>query len=175
MTFFEKYSYKQKNYALLILAVLLLAAAYKRSFKTTIDTMSYKREVEEKIEAAKHASRNILLVQKSLGQLNKIIGKENITVEKVQQGFLNFFARKSQHLGVHQIDEVLSYEHPDFKILTHRIVLKGNFIDALRFLYALEKEFDLAKLLNVSFEYKKMNADEGAGLYTVLLLQNYER
>jgi hypothetical protein len=31
MTLFEKYSYKQKNLALLVLAVLLFAAAYKRS------------------------------------------------------------------------------------------------------------------------------------------------
>lgn len=175
MTFFEKYTYKQKNYALLLLGVLLIAAAYKRSFKTTIETRAYKQEIETKIQEAKYASHNIKSIQKALLQLNKVIGKENITIEKVQQGFLNFFARRSQRLAVYQIDEVLSYKHPDFAVLTHRIVLKGNFIDALKFIYALEKEFDLAKLLNVSFEYKKMNADEGEDLYTILLLQNYER
>ncbi len=175
MTFFDKYTYKQKNYALLLLGVLLIAVAYKRSFKTTLETRAYKQEIEEKIRAAKYASQNIKSIQQALLQLNKVIGKENITIEKVQQGFLNFFARRSQHLTVYQIDEVLSYRHPDFTVLTHRVVLRGNFIDALKFIYALEKEFDQAKLLNVSFEYKKMNADQGEDLYTVLLLQNYER
>ena len=175
MTFFDKYTYKQKNYALLLLGVLLIAVAYKRSFKTTLETRAYKQEIEEKIRAAKYASQNIKSIQQALLQLNKVIGKENITIEKVQQGFLNFFARRSQHLTVYQIDEVLSYRHPDFTVLTHRVVLRGNFIDALKFIYALEKEFDQAKLLNVSFEYKKMNADQGEDLYTVLLLQNSER
>ncbi len=175
MTFFEKYTYKQKNYALMILAVLLVAVSYKRAFKTTIETRAYRKEIELNIETAKHASKNIKELQKSLLQLNKLIGKENITVEKVQQGFLNFFARKSAHLSVFQIDEVLTYKHPDFSILSHRIVLKGNFIDALKFIYILEKEFDLAKIVNVGFEYKKASSDEKEDLFTVLLLQNYER
>ncbi len=175
MTFFDKYSYKQKNYALILLGVLLLAVAYKRSFKTTFETLDAKTEIELKINEAKYAASSISQVQKSLKQLNKLIGKENVTVEKVQQGFLNFFARKSSGISVFQIDEVLKYQHPDFTILTHRIVLKGNFIQSLRFIYDLEKEFDLAKLVNVSFEYKKMNSEQPEDLYTVLLLQNYER
>lgn len=175
MTFFDKYSYKQKNYALLLLGVLLLAVAYKRAFKTTFETLNAKTDIELKIEQAKYATTNVKQVQKSLQQLNKLIGKENVTVEKVQQGFLNFFARKSQGISVFQIDEVLNYKHPDFTILTHRIVLKGNFIQTLKFIYELEKDFDLAKLVNVSFEYKKMNSDQPEDLYTVLLLQNYEK
>lgn len=175
MTFFEKYTYKQKNYALLLLAVLLIAVVYKRAFNPTLETLTYKKEIQEKIERSKSAFQDISMLQKNLIQLNRLIGKENVTVEKVQQGFLNFFARRSSRIHVYQIDEVLTYKHPDFTILTHRIVLRGNFIDALKFIYILEKEFNLAKVLNVSFEYKKMNADGPADLYTALMLQNYEK
>lgn len=175
MTFFEKYTYKQKNLALLVLGALLIAAAYKRSFKTTLETLTYKEELVEKIAYAQQAGSTIKSLQQQLTSLNRLIGKENVTVEKVQQGFLNFFASRAQNLSVYQIDEVLTYKHPDFTIITHRIVLKGGFNQTLTFIYDLEKNFELAKVLNVTFEYRKNNPDEPAGLYTELLLQNYER
>lgn len=175
MTFFDGYSYKQKNYALMILAVLLVAASYKRAFSVTIDTLRNKDELMRKVEESRHAESNIRVTQAQIMQLNKLLGKENITVEKVQQGFLNFLHLNSSGVSVYQVEEVLKYQHPDFSINTHRIVLKGNFLNILRFLYKLEKEFDLAKLINVAFEYKKYNPAENEQLYTVILLQNYER
>lgn len=70
---------------------------------------------------------------------------------------------------------MLTYKHPDFSINTHRVILKGKFIPTLQFLFQLEKEFDLAKLVSVNFEYKKFNSEEKEQLYTTILLQNYER
>lgn len=175
MTFFEQYSYKQKNYALMILAVLLVAVSYKRAFKQTVETVAYKHELEAKIAQAKNAKYEIGFTKKQISHLNKLLGKENITVEKVQQGFLNFLERKSAGIIVYQVDEVLNFKHPDFSINTHKIILKGNFINTLKFIYQLEHNFDLAKLIEVSFEYKKYNAEESEQLYTTLLLQNYQK
>lgn len=175
MTFFDQYSYKQKNYALMILTVLLVAASYKRAFKTTLETKAYRTELEGKIAYSKNAINEIKIKQLEIAQLNKLLGKENITIEKVQQGFLNFLQRKSTGIIVYQVDEVLNYQHPDFSINTHRITLKGGFLNTLKFIYELEHHFDLAKLINVSFEYKKYNSEENEQLYTTLLMQNYER
>ncbi len=175
MTFFDQYSFKQKNYALLILTVLLIAASYKRAFKTTLDTLAYKQELTEKIAISQNAVNEIRITQAQIAHFNKLLGKENITIEKVQQGFLNFLAKDKTNLIVYQVDEVLTYKHPDFSINTHKIILKGNFLETLRFIYNLERKFDLAKLINVSFEYKKYNSEENEELYTTLLLQNYER
>ena len=175
MTFFDQYSYKQKNYALLILGVLLAAVSYKRAFKVTIETLAAKKELEDKIEKARFAVRDIRDTQKEIAFLNKLLGKENVTIEKVQQSFLDFIDKNSKDLIVYQVDEVLTFKHPDFSINTHRVILKGKFIPTLQFLYQLEKEFDLAKLVNVNFEYKKFNSEEKEQLYTTILLQNYER
>lgn len=175
MTFFDQYSYKQKNYALLVLVILLVAASYKRVFKITFESIAYKKELEQKIVQAKSAAVDLKIVQSEINYLNKLLGKEDVTIEKVQQGFLNFQTLNSSRLIVYQVDEVLSYQHPDFTINTHRIVLKGGFIHVLKFIYQLEKEFDLAKLINVSFEFKKYNSEESEALYTTLLLQNYQR
>lgn len=175
MTFFDKYSYKQKNYALLILTVLLVTASYKRAFSITIDTIKNKNELSEKLEDSHLAVAQIKQTQQQIGMLNRYLGRENITIEKVQQGFLNFFNRHSTNIAVYQIDEVHRFQHPDFAINTHKIILKGGFIPTLKFLYKFEKEFDMAKLANVKMEYKKFNYEEKEQLYTTILLQNYER
>lgn len=175
MTFFDSYSYKQKNYALLVLIVLLAAVVYKRSIKTTIELRNYKKELNEKLEKASFAAGDIRSKQLQITALNHYLGEENNTVEKVQQGFLNFFARQSSGITVYQIDEVQTFQHPDFSIKTHRIVLKGDFLNSLRFVYRLEKEFHLARLINISFHYIRYPNDDTEHLYTILLLQNYLR
>jgi cellobiose phosphorylase len=134
MTFFEQYSYKQKNYALLLIAVLLVAVSYKRAFKITLETLGYKQELTQKIADAHHAVSSIRTTQRDIAYLNKLLGKENSTIEKVQQGFLDFLEKNSSNVIVYQVDEVLNYKHPDFSVNTHRIILKGGFLPTLRFL-----------------------------------------
>lgn len=175
MEFFDKYSYRQKNYALAILCVLLVAVAYKRAFSVSIETKDLKNELEAKLVQAKSANQEIRTKQIQIAKLNRLIGEEGNTVEKVQQAFLNFFARKSKDISVYEISEVLNYRHPDFTINTHRVVLKGDYLNTLRFIYDLEREFHFAKLLNCTFEYKKYSVDEDKSLYTTLLIQNYLR
>lgn len=175
MTFFDGYSYKVKNRAMLVIAVLLMAVAYKRSFSVTFETRAYRDELTTRLERAAHANQDIRNMQFEIAQLNRYLGQENNSVEKVQQGFLNFFAIHADAILVHQIDEILNYKHPDFEINTHSIVLKGDFVSTLKFIYVLEKEFTLAKLLNVHFEYKRNSNEQEEALYTTLLIQNYLR
>lgn len=173
MTLFEKYSYKQKNLALLIIAVLLFAVSYKRAFSKTIETNSYISELELKKQEALNSQEEIRLLQKQVAQLNKLLGKENVSVEEVQQGFLNFLARKSPKISVKQIDEVYSFEHPDFKINTFKIELKGDFISILKFIYELEQSFDDARLIHFQMSSEKDAVTNKTDLTTTLLIQNY--
>ena len=173
MEFFDKYSYKQKNYALAILAVLIAAVVYKHKISVLLETNQLKVELEDKIQQASTADSDIRSTQIEIAQLNRFLGEENNSVEKVQQGFLNFFAKRADQISVYQVNEVLGYKHPDFTINTHLVVLKGDYLHTLRFIYDLEKEFRLAKVLNCTFEYKKYSSDDEKSLYTTLLIQNY--
>lgn len=175
MTFFDKYTYKQKNYALLVLGVLLAAVAYKKGFGPTLEIKEYRTELEQKLELAASADDQIRTKQIEIAQLNRLLGEEGNTIEKVQQEFLNFFAANARDVSVHEINEVLHFQHPDFAINTHRVVLRGNYNSTLRFLYEVEKRFKLAKILNVSFEFTKKEADGDKGLFTTVLIQNYLR
>ena len=173
MTFFDQYSYKQKNLALLILGVLLTAVAYKRSFKTTIETRDYISELRMKQQDAVSSQQAIRLLQVEIAGVNKLLGKENISIERVQQGFLNFFARNSSGLSVQQIEEVYTFDHPDFSINTFRIDLQGDFISQLHFIHRLEREFDEARLIHTRFEARKDLVSGKKHLISTLLLQNY--
>jgi hypothetical protein len=173
MNLFEKYSYKQKNFALLVIGVLLFAVAYKRSFSTTLETQAYLEELELKKITAKNSQHEISLLQREISNLNALMGKENVDIEKVQQGFLNFFAAQSTHLVVNEIEEVYTFEHPDFKINTFKIDLKGDFLSVLKFTYLFEKKFEEARLIHTRFEIVKNPETQKNELITTLLLQNY--
>jgi hypothetical protein len=175
MNLFEKYSYKQKNFGLLLLFVLLIAASYKRSFKTSFELIEHKNELKQDYTEALNSMNRIKLLQAEISNLNKFLGKENVPIEKVQQGFLNFFALKSRHLSVQQIEEVYTFQHPDFSINTFRIDLIGDYLLTLEFLNKLEQNFELARLIHVKQETKKNRKTEQNELHTTILLQNYVR
>lgn len=178
MTFFDKYSFKQKNYALIVISVLLIAVTYKRAISLTIEKSEYADDLTSKLlkaETAFDALRNRQIV---LSNLNRHLGEENNSVEQVQQDFLNFFARNSKGLKVVQIDDVLNYKHPDFEINTHKIVLQGRYLSSVQFVYQLEQFFNAAKILNVSYELaisKDQEDQETQELKTTLLIQNFLR
>lgn len=173
MTLFDKYSYKQKNLALLVLAVLLFAVAYKRSFRTTIETRAFIEELQLKKAAAESSQTAIQQLQLEIATVNRLLGRENVSIERVQQGFLNFFALKSHGLSVQQIEEVYTFDHPDFSINTFRIDIKGDYLSQLQFIHALEKDFDDARLIHTHFETKKDLVSGKSDLISTLLLQNY--
>ncbi|MCH2229637.1 MAG: hypothetical protein MK105_04770 [Crocinitomicaceae bacterium] len=175
MTFFDKYSFKQKNYGLIVLSVLLIAVTYKRAISITIEKRSYSNELSTKLTKAETAFDAVRNKQIMLSNLNRHLGEENNSVEQVQQDFLNFFAKNSKGLKVMQIHEVLNYKHPDFEINTHKIVLAGGYLNSIKFIYDLEQEFNAAKILNVSYKLWKEPNQESQTLHTTLLIQNFLR
>ena len=66
MTFFEGYTYRQKNNALVVLVILLAAVAYKHSYLTTKDLLNEKDRLSFEEEKAKYADESIQLRQKEL-------------------------------------------------------------------------------------------------------------
>lgn len=173
MTLFEKYSFRQKNVALLILLGLLSVVSYKRSFSKTIETNTYISELEGKKQQALMSFGRIKNLNEEIVSVNGLLGKENVSIEEVQQSFLNFFGRNNENLEVNQIEEVYGFDHPDFRINTFRIDVKGDFISLIRFMNKLELNFNEARLIHASFASDKNQETEKLELITTLLLQNY--
>lgn len=125
------------------------------------ESIDYEHEIEGWVLSTEHAL--LVLVVLLLAVVYKRSVKTTLEVKKYK-------------IELTEKLEKANYAIADIRLIkTHRIVLKGGFIEALRFIYTLEKEFDFASLINVSFDYQKYPNDEREALYTTLLLQNYLR
>lgn len=176
MNWFSKYTFRQKNFALLIIFGLLLMVTYKRALNPTLESLDLRSELTEKRMEAQLSLSTLKIKRIELSNVNKLIGQEGVTTEKVQQGLLSFHTSRSQDgVNVSQIDEPYYYIHPDFYIYTNQVTLKGDFHSLHKFIFDLETEFDLARVVSIKYYIEKNYIDSREELYATLLLQNFEK
>lgn len=173
MTLFSTYSYKKKKFALLVVVALLGAASYKRSFSVTLDLLSLNQELINKQQEASTSVDRLKIKQNELLLINKIVGKENVPNEQVQQKFLSFFEASTTKLALVKIEEVYTYDHPDFTINTNAITFKGSFIPTVKFLYEMEQDFHFARIVSVHTNTVLNRSTQYDELHTTILLQNF--
>lgn len=173
MKFFEKYTYRQKKVALLIIIVLLGAAAYKRAFSVTLDQLALNDELQQKENEAQNSVQTLKNKTLQLNQVNKVIGKENVPNEIVQHSFLSFVKNQDVNLIVNSIDEPHQYQHPDFIINTNKVTLKGNYLATTSFIHQFETKFNLGRLVSLRCFKQKNRSTRKEELLTTLFFQNF--
>lgn len=173
MTLFQKYTYRQKKLALVVVFVLLAAVAYKRSFSITLQQLSLNSELQIKRAEAETSIDRLKTKQNELKLINQIVGQENVPNEKVQQKFLSFFDEKSKNLSVERMEEVYTFDHPDYTINTNLITIKGDYINTVKFIYNLEKNFTFARIVSSNLQLKTNRILQKSELHTTILLQNF--
>lgn len=175
MEFFEQYSYKQKNLLLLILSALLLIVCYKRAISITLDLMTLNDELKVKTQEAENSQQTVFAKQKLNKALDRVIGKENVPKEKVQQSFVSFFEMHRENVQLLSMEEPFVYIHPDFNIYSHRVILEGGFNDLHRLINDIEEKFEYAQLLNVTYQVERELRTKSNRLQATLILQNYDK
>ncbi|MFD2433840.1 hypothetical protein ACFSO9_10000 [Mesonia maritima] len=90
---FENIPNKKKFYAVILIAVILGITAYKRSFKTAIETVSFYSESKENIAGTDQAHNELLYLKDELKTLDAVIGKKVKKPEIVQNEILNFLSK----------------------------------------------------------------------------------
>lgn len=173
MKLFENYSYRKKKVVLLIVIVLLGAAAYKRAFSVTLEQLSLNEELKEKKSEAQNSVQTLKTKTLQLNQVNKVIGKENVPNEIVQHSFLSFVKNQDLNLLVNSIDEPHQYQHPDFKINTNKVTLKGNYLATTSFIHKFETQFNLGRLVSLRVFKQKNRSTRRNELLTTMFFQNF--
>ncbi len=174
---FDRFTYKQRNYGLLALFIIMMMVSYKRSFSLTLAAQAEIQKQEAQKIAATHAQSDLEALQIQLVQLNKNIGKADLDPEKVQQEILRTIALFSDEHEVllEQLKSTHNFETVDFNIFTNIVAVKGTFNGILELSYYIENKFDYARLVNISI-YKKMNPiTKKTNLYGELLFQHYRQ
>ena len=150
---FDKLTYKQKNYGLLVLFILMLMVSYKRSFVLTLNAGDEIKQQEKQKEQIKNAESSIELLEMSIRNLDKAIGESNLEPELITQNLLSeisFFSMKNP-VHLHKIETTHSYQTVDFTIYSNVVSVEGSFHGITSLIYYLENHFKYARFqLSVS-------------------------
>lgn len=170
---FEKYSYKKKFTALLFIFVMLLITAYKRSFHTLIDVIRENKSLSEKTNTINKKSNNIDKLSQEINYLDRVIGKEGITKEMVQQGIINFASTEDPGISINDLKSSHVFTDENYRIISNQLDVTGNCNQLLALGYGFEKKFDYSRIVSMNFYTTKKN-NTSEVLHLKMIFQNYE-
>lgn len=170
---FENYSHKQKFYALIVLFFLLSITAYKRSFRTLFEVVSEYRMLSKKADDINKKSKNASNLPKELAYLDKIIGKENVAKEIVQQEIISFVSNTAPEVSINNLASIHDFQEDDYHIITNQLDVTGNSNQLLNLAYNFEKKFNFSRIVSMNFYTTKKN-NKSEVLHLKMIFQNYE-
>jgi len=170
---FENYSYKQKFYALIIIFFMLSITAYKRSFHTLFEVVSEYRTLSKKAEDINKKAKNTGTLKNDVEYLDKIIGKEGVTKEVVQQGIISFATINSKNISINDLKPIHDFPEEDYHIITNQLDVTGNANNLLDLAYNFEKKFNYSRMVSQKFYSTKKN-NKSEVLHLNMIFQNYE-
>lgn len=174
---FDRFTYKQKNYGLLVLFVLMVVVSYKRSFSLTLITQTEIENQEAMMREAEHAWSDLEMLHIQVNQLNKNIGRSDLEPDKVQQEILrtiNTYS-KDHEVMLDRLEATHNFETVDFNIYSNQVVVKGTFNGILSLTHYFENEFEYARLTNIEVYKTKNLTTKKTALYASLLFQHYRQ
>ena len=174
---FDRFTYRQKNYALLVMFILLCLVSYKRSFSLTLNAQAEIDEQESQLSKTEHVQSDIESLRIQIAQLNRNIGKSDIPPEKVSQEILAEISAFSNSNSVElvQLEQTHSFQTVDFDIFSNQILVEGNYNGILSLAYHMENKFEYARLTNVELFAEKNHNSKTKKLYGKLLFQHYRQ
>lgn len=172
---FKNISYKKKFYGLLAFAVLLSFTAYKRSFKGTIETITFYRESVKNIKESSNSSVELSNIKKEVSILDNKIGKNAKNPSIVQNEILGFLSTRSHEITLSKIENLHISNDDYFTIYSNVISLQGDFNGLLKTIHEFEKDFDYARIASMVFHTERNTKTSQKELYNEIIFQNYEK
>lgn len=174
---FDRFSYRQRNYGLLLLLVIMIMVSYKRSFVLTLNALAEIESQEAQKISAANSQETIESLQVSILQLNKNIGKSDIEPDKVNQEILSTISEfsKTNSVNLQSLEATHSFQTVDFTIFSNLISVEGNFNGILSLVHHMENHFEYARLTNVDLFTQTDITNKKTKLYAKLLFQHYRQ
>ena len=168
---FEKYSYKTKFKALLLVFCMLTFTAYKRSFSTLKNVIQENRELSKKEKTLKEGTKDVNQLSSEIAVIDKIIGKENINKEKIQQDIISFITRYP--VSIFNMRSIHEFSDDSHTIYTHEIDVTGSLNQLLTLSYDFEKKINYSRMVSLKFYVSKKD-NKSDILHLKMIFQNYE-
>ena len=174
---FDRFTYRQKNYGLLAIFLLLIMVSYKRSFSLTVDARNELENQQAQLESTQHVQEDITALRIQIKQLNNNIGRSDIEPDQVQQEILGEISTFSNENNVYleKIEETHAFQTVDFTIYSNLIRVAGSFNGILSLAYHMENTFDYARVTNVNVFKDTDPSTKKENLYGEFLFQHYRQ
>jgi hypothetical protein len=169
----EKYSNKQKLYALIVLFFLLSITAYKRSFHTLFDAVTEYRALSKKAQDIHKKAKSTGALTKDIAYLDQIMGKDGVSKEMVQQGIVGFVSENSPAVSISDLKPIHDFPQGDCHIITNQLDVTGTSNELLNLAYNFERKFTLSRMVSMNFYTTKKN-NKSEVLHLKMIFQNYE-
>ncbi|MES2545622.1 MAG: hypothetical protein V4548_12105 [Bacteroidota bacterium] len=170
---FDNYSYKKKFQALLVIFIMLSVAAYKRSFNNLFQVIGENKTLSAKADEINKKANNTDGLMQDIAYLDKIIGKEGVTKEMVQQGIVGFASEKEPGVSINDLQPIHVFSDENYSVITNQLDVTGNSNQLIQLGYDFEKEFNFSRLVSMNFYTTRKN-DNPAVLHLKMIFQNYE-
>lgn len=170
---FEKYSYKKKCFALVVIFFMLSIAAYKRSFRPLLEVISEHEILVTKADNFSSKSNNIEGLMKDIDNLNKTIGKQDVSKEIVQQGIVSFVTERHPDVSINELQPIHAYYDANYTLITNQLDVTGNVNQLQQLGYDFEKKFKFSRMVSLNFYTNKKN-NKSESLHLKMIFQNYE-
>jgi len=163
---------------LLIVASFLFAIiAYKMAIKKTVVLYNECKTYDNYMAEAQNAPKDIALLEKQLKKVDAILQNNDTSNIKLQYKLLDKASAYCLNNPVilSSYIEPEFYQYQDYDIETNKIVLEGGFHNLLKFIYKLEVEEPIGKVVSVKFEKKKQLRTENNKLFVSIYVQGINK
>ncbi len=172
---FKNLTYKRKFFLTILGFVLLLMAAYKKTYKHTFTARKALNEVRQKLNNTEASANNLIALKNDIKSLDRLIGGHSLNPIHVQQKLLDFMAKKNLKVDIVSIENAHVFTDKEFLIYSNRIELEGSYEELVKLLYETEKKFSGSRVVSAKFYSKKNYKTRKQTLFLKIILQNYEK
>jgi len=172
---FDKITYKQKNYGLLIVFLLLAMVSYKRSFLLSINISREIKQQEIQKRGIHKSNDRLNILTSEIRRINGSLGKTDQTSDRVRQELLKEISSLQSQLSIRIefINNPHLFTSIDYKILTHEVLLEGDYRGLITAINNLENQFVHARIINAKIFKTKTHGEIKSKVYAKLLFQHY--
>lgn len=171
----EKLTHKQRFIGLIIVSVMFIIVAFKRSYSGAIQAASGYYSAKSQLVDAPTLQQQYNLLTASNLDLDAHIGNSMQDAVLVQNAVLEFAAELPVNTQVTAVAPMHSYTDSYFTQYSNKITMSGTFNQLLESIYAFEKDFNASRISHVTLYTQKNFKTRKNELFTDILFQHYEQ
>lgn len=166
------FTYRRKYQFLFVISLLFAILVYQFGVHKTVNAISNYKELSSKTREIEQAPQRLSAIRKQLRDLERFTSTEandNVAHSTLLENVTDFC--RNNNLVIKDFPQTLEKRDQGFIIEQNKIVVSGNFEDALKLIYHLEQEKKMGQVISSDFKETIDKATKKTFLQTTLYFQ----